>query len=185
MHSMRTKGQTAQLSASAMVILSIYAERSVVTLYTMTSYPAGGCRSVAGHLDRASEHPAIVPTPAHDGPVSGMPVGEGHEALVRMDVVHQHDPAYPHDRGRLLHLEQRVLARVQAVMDEHLQVADLGNQRGQALLARALQVRPARATRLGHGYPGLRVQPMVERKRKVDAPQVAQLVLPQCLEDDP
>jgi hypothetical protein len=111
--------------------------------------------------------------------------GEDPESLVCFHVVDQHDPAGPHRRCRLLHFEHDVLSRVQAVVDEHPDAADLGDHRWQPLLTRALHVRPARAARVGDGRAGLHVQMVIEGIGQIDAPQVAVVVLIHRLEHDP
>src|SRR5690349_21858843 len=146
------------------------------------STPAG---SGAGDTDGDAERPVSVRGRADDGLVRRVPIRKGGEALMRVDVVHQHDPADGHGRGRLLHLEHRVLGGVQTVVDEHLHMADLAHQRRKPVAARAFQVRPARAALIGDGDAGFRVQAMIEGKRQVDAPQVAEVVPAQCLEHDP
>jgi O-antigen/teichoic acid export membrane protein len=132
--------------------------------------PPGYPTSSTGRVDRDAEHPVPVRRWANDGLVPRMPLGKDRETHMRVDVVHQHDPACRHDGGCLLHLEQRVRRGVQAVVDEHLYVADLGNQPRQLLLARAFQIRPARAARIGDNYACLPVQSMIEGKRQIDAP---------------
>jgi hypothetical protein len=62
------------------------------------------------------------------------------KTLMGTDIVHQHYPAWRHRQSRLVHLEHRVPGRVQTVVNEHLHVADLCQQRGKTLPARAFQV---------------------------------------------
>ena len=84
----------------------------------------------------------------------------------------------------MLRLEPGVARGVQAVVDEQVHPADLAHERWQPVPAGALQVGPARPAVVGDGGPGLRVQPLVERVRQVDAPQVAPVVAAQPLEHD-
>jgi hypothetical protein len=44
-------------------------------------------------VDRDAEHPGPVRQRADDGLIAGVLAGERREALVRVDVVDQHDPA--------------------------------------------------------------------------------------------
>src|SRR5690348_4678017 len=83
-----------------------------------------------------------------DGRELGVALGEGGKAVMAPDVVDQHDPAGLHDGSGLLHLEQRVLERVEAVVDEQVHLADLLDQGRHPLAALALHVRPAGAALL-------------------------------------
>jgi hypothetical protein len=113
-----------------------------------------------------------------DGPVPGTAPGEASKTSVHRDVVHEHDPSRRHTRRDLLHFEKSVPGRVQAVVYEHLDVAKLGDQRRQPLPARAFQIRPPIAAGIGDRGTGLSMQPMIEGKRQIDAPQVPAVVLP-------
>jgi hypothetical protein len=59
---------------------------------------------------------------------------------------------------------------MQAVVDEQLDMAYLGDQSRQSLLASAFQIGPARAARIGNDLACLPVQSMIKRKRQIDAP---------------
>jgi hypothetical protein len=107
-----------------------------------------------------------------------MAPGKASKTSVHRDVVHEHDSAGRHPRRGLLHLEERVPGRVQAVVYEQLDVAKLGDQRRQPLPARAFQIRPPIAARIGDRRARLSMQPVIERERQIDAPQVPAVVLP-------
>jgi hypothetical protein len=109
--------------------------------------------------------------------VPGIAPGKASETIVHRDVVHEHDSPRRHPRRGLLHFENRVPGRVQAVVYEDLDVAKLRDQRWQPLPARAFQVRPASTARIGDRGAGLGMQPMIEGERQIDAPQVPAVVL--------
>jgi hypothetical protein len=104
--------------------------------------------------------------------------GKASETSVHRDVVHEHDTPRRHPRRGLLHFESCVPGRVQAVVYEDVDVADLADQRRQPLPARAFQIRPPIAARIGDRGPCLSMQPMIEGERQIDTPQVPAGVLP-------
>jgi len=116
--------------------------------------------------------------------VSGVAPGKASETSVHRDVVHEHDSSRRHPRRGLLHLKNRVPGRVQAVVYEQLDVAKLRDQRRQPLPARAFQIRPPIAARIGNRSACLSMQPMIEGERQIDAPQVPAIVLPERFEDN-
>src|SRR5215467_10740380 len=79
-------------------------------------------------LARDAEHPDLVLGLADDRLILGMLPGKGCEAQMRLYVVDKHDASRRHRRGSLLHLEQRVLRGVQAVVDEQLDMSDVQHQ---------------------------------------------------------
>ena len=66
---------------------------SVTPSNPRSEYLAAGAASGVREVDRDTEHPGPVLRFTDHGLVVGMPLGKGREAGVRVDVVHQHDPA--------------------------------------------------------------------------------------------
>lgn len=114
-----------------------------------------------------------------------MPLGESSKSFVRFDVIYQHDPADRHCTGHLFHLEKCIPGGVQAIVNEHLNLAGVFDHAWEAFSAGSLDVGPSGAARFRHRDTGLTVQAVVERERKVDAPEVAPVVLRQRFQHDP
>jgi RNA polymerase sigma factor (sigma-70 family) len=130
-------------------------------------------RRTTGGLNRDTEHPVPVRRWTHDAAISGVSLNKGYKSHVRVDIVDDHYSPRGHCPSGLLHFEYRVLGGMQAVVDEHPYLADVGDQGGQPLLARSLDVRPARQACVSDDHARFPMQPFIERKRQVDAPEMS------------
>ena len=97
---------------------------------TRRRYRAHLGRRTTGGLDRDTEHPVSVRRWTNDAAISWVSVHKGHESHVRVDIVDEHYSACVHCPSSLFHFEYGVLGGMQAVVDEHLDLADIRDQRG-------------------------------------------------------
>src|SRR3569833_2392917 len=83
-----------------------------------------------------------------------------------------------------MQLEQDIVGRVPAVMDEQVDGTDLSEERPQTSAALALDIGPAAPVGVVHGDADLMMHFGMERRRKIDAPQVTAAVARQRLLDE-
>src|SRR5208282_1206919 len=79
----------------------------------------------------------------NSGLLTGERLGKGLESLIRVDVVHHQYAARPQDRPYPIQFETHVALTVQAVMNEHVYLAELRKQLRKAHPARSLDVGPS------------------------------------------
>jgi hypothetical protein len=110
---------------------------------------------------------------------------EGMEPAVQVGVIHDHDAAVVQSTPCMLQLEQDISLGVSAVVDEKVDLPELGQQTGQAAPARPMYVRPSIAQAFGYSAADLTVEPRIQWGRKVDAPEPAATVSRESFESKP
>ena len=106
------------------------------------------------------------------------------QAEVVVDVVYDHRAARPQRIPRMIELAAQVALGVEAVVDEKVDRAELLDQPGQLLAARAETERPAIPQSFRDGERELVLQARCDEWRQVDAPKGSAPVSLQSLEDE-
>jgi hypothetical protein len=95
---------------------------------------------------------------------------------VLLDVVDQRNAAEPERRPDLVELAAKVPCRMQAVVDEHLDRAEVADERRKKAAARAAQERPPRVEAFRHRRSRLLSEVAFQERGEIDAPEFADSV---------
>src|SRR5512132_754955 len=139
-----------------------------------------------GHLRGLGRHPPQ----ATSGDVSGREphpwtgqVNEAPKAEAMVNVIYHGHTTWWHGRPGRLQLEVQVACRVQAVVDEEMELLELGQQVWEPLTTCSMDIRPTVPQVLWDGDTDLAMQGRIDR-REIDAPQMTAPIALQSLKND-